>query len=58
MGITIICEARKYIAFNGKDTNVFHAGYHTGMAKPTDVRPTELVFESKPKIYGIFFGFS
>ena len=46
MGITIICEARKYKAFNGKEGHVFHLGYHTTMAKPTDVRPTKLVFES------------
>ena len=46
MGIIIICEARKYIAFAGKETYVFHVGYHNCMAKRTDVRPTELVCES------------
>ena len=46
MGIAIICEARKYIAFIGKEDHVFHVGYHTCVAKRTDVRPTELVCES------------
>ena len=46
MGITIICESRKCIAFTGKEAHVFHIGYHTCMAKRTDVRPTELLCES------------
>ena len=44
-GITIICEARKYIAFTSKEAHVFHVGYYTCMAKRTDLRPTESVCE-------------
>lgn len=46
MGISIICEARKYIAFTGQETQVFHVGYHACMAKHMDVRPTKLVCKS------------
>ena len=46
MGIVIICEPRKYIAFIGKEAHISHVGYHTRMAKRTDIRPTELVCES------------
>ena len=45
MGITIICEARKYIA-SGQEAHVFHVGYHTCMVKRTDVRSRELVCKS------------
>lgn len=46
MEISIICEARKHIAFTGQETQVFHVGYHTCMAKHMDVRPTKLVCKS------------